>query len=118
MYTFPLILVYVERLIVAIFARYARHNLVVGDLLLWLLEPILLGDSSGTSLGLSLDLNGGILVCLQLLGDISLLWGSWWLRWVELEDGALGVGGLDGGWLVGLELLEVKVLDEIGYDNY
>ena len=87
---------------------------MVSDLLLWLLEPILLW-SGNTTLGLSLKLNGRVLVCLQLLGDIGLLWGSWCLWWVELEDGSLSVGSLDGGWLVGLELLEVKVLDEIGY---
>ena len=90
------------------------NNLVVDDLLLWLLEPILLWGGN-TALSLSLNLDGGVLVCLQLLGDISLLWGGWWLGWVELEDGALGVGGLDRGWLVGLELLKVELLDEIGY---
>ena len=87
---------------------------MVSDLLLWLLEPILLW-SGNTTLGLSLELNGRVLVSLQLLGDIGLLRGSWCLWWVELEDGSLSVGSLDGGWLVGLELLEVKVLNEIGY---
>lgn len=90
------------------------NTLVMDNLLLWLLEPILLW-SGNTTLRLSLKLDGRVLVCLQLLGDIGFLWRGWCLWWVELEDGSLSVGGLDGGWLVGLELLKVEVLDEIGY---
>lgn len=95
-------------------ARSTGNNLVVDNLLLWLLKPILLW-SSNTTLGLSLKLDGRVLVCLQLLGDIGLLWGGWGLWWVELEDGTLSVGSLDGSWLVGPELLKVEVLDKIGY---
>ena len=94
--------------------RY-QHNLVVGNLLLWLLKPVLLGWGSGAGLSLTLNLDGGILVCLQLLGDISLLWRSWCLWWGELLDAALSIGSLDGGWLVGLELLKVEVLNDVGY---
>lgn len=94
--------------------RSSVNNLVVDNLLLWLLEPVLLW-SGNTTLGLSLELDDRVLVCLQLLSDIGLLWRGWRLWWVELEDGTLGVGGLDSGWLVGLELPKVEVLDEIGY---
>ena len=43
--------------------RSSVNNLVVDNLLLWLLEPILLWGSD-TTLGLSLKLNGRVLVCL------------------------------------------------------
>lgn len=95
--------------------EYYRHNLVMGNLLLLLNEPVLLGWSSGAGLSLSLNLDGRILVCLQLLGDIGLLWRSWCLWWGELLNAALSIGSLDGGWLVGLELLEVKVLNDVGW---
>jgi len=93
--------------------HHQHDDLVVGSLLLRLLEPILLGRGGGASAGLTLNLDSRVLVCLQLLGDVGLLRGHWW-RWRgELLDDALGVGGLDGCRLVGLELLEVEVLDDI-----
>jgi hypothetical protein len=88
---------------------------VLGNLLLWLLEPVMLSLNCGTGIGLALNLDSHGLVCLQLIGDISLLWGLWRSWWVELLDVALGLGGLDWDWLVGLQLLKVKVLNNIGY---
>lgn len=75
--------------------------------------PVLDGGSTGLSgLTLNLDLLG--LVCAELAGNVGLLGGSRGLRKRELLDLTLGVRGLDGRRLVGLELAEVEVLDEIG----
>lgn len=84
-------------------------------LLSGLLKPVLLGGRGAGVSGLALDLRHLALVGLQLAGNVGLLgrWGS--LGQGELLDVALGVGGLDGGGLVGLELLEVQVLDEVGW---
>lgn len=76
--------------------------------------PVLNGGSTGLGgLALNLDLLG--LVCAELVGNIGLLGGSRGLGKSELLDLALGVGSLDGGGLVSLQLAEVEVLDEIGY---
>ena len=83
-------------------------------LFLLLLEPALLGGGglAGNSLALDLDLLG--LVGRQLTGEVGLLGGGGSLGEVESVDVALGVAGLDGGGLVGLELTEVEVLDLVG----
>lgn len=92
------------------------NRLVVGLILLLSLEPV--GDGSGTTRGsgdiLALNLDGHALVLLKAASEIGLLGGSGGLGDVEGLDLALGVGGLDGGDLVGLELLEVELLDEVG----
>lgn len=78
--------------------------------------PVLDGGSTGLGgLTLNLDLLG--LVCAELAGDVGLLGGSRGLGKRELLDLAFGVGSLNGGRLVGLELAEVEVLDEIGCDG-
>lgn len=60
-------------------------------LLFFLLEPIVLSWCR-TALGrLSLDLNLLVLVRLQLVLDVGLLWGFWWLRHGEFLDLALGI---------------------------
>ena len=75
--------------------------------------PVLNGGSTALGgLTLNLDLLG--LVCAELAGNVGLLGRSRGLGKRELLDLALGVGGLDGRRLVGLELAEVEVLDEIG----
>lgn len=78
-----------------------------------LVEPVL--DGSGLA-GLSLTLNLGDLrlVCGKLAGNVGLLGGLGCLGDGESVDVALRVGRLDGGGLVGLELLEVQVLDKVG----
>lgn len=95
-----------------------HHDLVVGSLLTLVLldEPVL--DSSGgaadnTLVALDLDSHG--LVVLQRVGEVSLLWGLGRLGRCECLDLADGIGVLDGGGLVGLELLEVEFLNEVGY---
>jgi hypothetical protein len=93
---------------------------VVRLLVLLSLEPV--GSLGGTGvLGggvLALDLNGHALVLLQVAGKVGLLGGSGGLGDAEGLDVALGIGLLDGGDLVGLELLEVKLLDEVGCEKY
>ena len=79
-----------------------------------LLEPVLLhGRRAGLSL--ALDLGHLALVGLELAGDVGLLggWGSG--GDAELLHLALGVRGLDGGRFVGFQLLEVQVLDDVGW---
>ncbi len=85
-----------------------------GGSLLLLLEPALLGRGglAGGSLALNLNLLG--LVRRQLTGEVGLLGGSGGLGEVENVDVALGVAGLDGSGLVGLELTEVEVLNLVG----
>jgi hypothetical protein len=94
-------------------------DLVVGLLLLLGLEPV--GKSSrGASLGsgvLALDLDGHALVLLQAAGEVALLGRLGGGGGVEGLDLADGVGLLDGGDLVGLELLEVELLNEVGYER-
>ena len=88
-----------------------------GGSLLLLLEPALLGGGclAGGSLALNVNLLG--LVGRQLTGEVGLLGGSGGLGKVEDVDVALGVAGLDGSRLVGLELTEVEVLDLVGYSR-
>lgn len=95
------------------------ENLVaVGVLLLFLLnEPVL--DGGGRLAGLStlgtLHLDCHRLVLLKAGGEVGLLGGLGGLGEVEGGDLADGVGLLDRGGLVGLELLQVELLDEVGY---
>jgi hypothetical protein len=89
---------------------------VGGSLTLVLLdEPrgLLGGGGDGTGL-LALNLDGHVLVLLEGAGEVGLLGGSGGLGDGEGLDLALGVGVLDGGGLVGLELLEVELLDKVG----
>jgi hypothetical protein len=92
-------------------------SLVSFGLLLLGLEPV--GDLGGALDGLgggvlALELDGHALVLLQAAGEIGLLGGLGGLGQAEDLDLAFGVGLLDDGGLVGLELLEVELLDEVG----
>jgi hypothetical protein len=55
-----------------------------------------------------------LLVLLEAAGEVGLLGGLRGGGGAEGLDLADGVGVLDGGGLVGLELLEVELLDEVG----
>jgi hypothetical protein len=97
--------------------RIFYNRLVSGVALLLLnglLKPVLLNRCCAGLARLALNLGHLALVGLKLAGNVGLLgrWGS--LGEGELLNVTLGVGGLDGGCLVGLELLEVHVLDEVG----
>lgn len=90
---------------------------MVGLLLFLSLEPVgQLSNTGGRLSGriLALDLNGHGLVGLQAIGEVGLLGRGRSLGHGENLDLALGVGLLDGGDLVGLELLEVELLDKVG----
>ena len=82
-----------------------------------LLKPIL---RQGTRIRLcgggigALDFNGHGFVLLEAACQIGLLGGGRGFGSGKGLDVALGVGVLDGGGLVGLELLEVEFLDEVG----
>lgn len=86
-------------------------------LVLLLNQPVLedRGGHGGAGNGLlALDLDRHLLVLLQARGKVGLLGRLGRLGQVEDGDLADGVRVLDGGRLVGLELLEVELLDEIG----
>lgn len=85
-------------------------------LLLLLNEPVLDNGGGGTGIGalLALNLDSHVLVLLQAGGEVGLLGRLGGLGKAEGGDVADGVGLLDGGGLVGLELLEVELLDEVG----
>ena len=87
-----------------------------GDRLVLLNEPVLLGQDLAV-LGGGLSTNVGLLglVGVELARDVGLLggWGSG--GDAELLHLALGVRGLDGGRFVGFQLLEVQVLDDVGW---
>lgn len=85
------------------------------SLLLVLLEPVLLDGGGLTGGGLALNLDLLALVGGELTGKVGLLGRSRGLGKSELLDVLLGVTGLDGGGLVGLELAEVEVLDGVGW---
>lgn len=90
---------------------------MVGLLLLLGLEPVRQLGSAGGGLGgsvLAFDLDGKGLVLLEAVGEVGLLGGSGGLGHGEDLDLALGVGLLDCGDLVGLELLKVEFLDKVG----
>lgn len=92
-----------------------KGNLVGSSSLLFLLdEPALLDGSGLTSGGLALNLNHGLLVGGELTGKVGLFGGSGSLGESKLLDVGIGVASLDGGGLVGLELVDVQVLDGVG----
>lgn len=92
---------------------------MVGLLLLLLDKPVL--DDGGGLSGLgalgSLNLDGHRLVLGQAGGKVGLLGRLGCLGEGEGGDLADGVGVLDGGRLVGLELLKVELLDEVGCEG-
>ena len=93
-------------------------RLVGAGLVLLGLEPVgELGGLGGSGGVLALDLNGHVLVLLEAAGEVGLLGGLGGLGGGKGLDLALGVGLLDGGSLVGLELLEVELLDEVGWER-
>jgi hypothetical protein len=79
-----------------------------------LLEPVLL-DGGAAGLGLALNLGHLALVGLELAGNVGLLGRGGSGGDAELLHVALGVRGLDGGRFVGFQLLEVEVLDDVGW---
>jgi len=88
-------------------------------ILLVLLDQPVLDDGLGAALGggggvLALDLDGHALVLLQRGRQVGLLGRGGGLGHGEGGHLAGGVGLLDGRGLVGLELLEVELLDEVG----
>lgn len=92
-----------------------RRDLVSSGVLLLSLEPVgKLGGLAGGGSLLALDLDGHVLVLLEAAGKVGLLGGCGGLGGVEDLNLTLRVGGLDGRDLVGLELLEVELLDEVG----
>lgn len=80
------------------------------------LEPVGKGGGTGSLGGgvLALNIDGEALVFLEVAGEVGLFGGLGRLGEGEGLDLADGVGLLDGGDLVGLELLEVELLDEVG----
>lgn len=107
-----------DPLALCVWCRHMTNLVAVGVLLLVLLdEPVLDsggGGTAGTGILLTLDLDGHALVLLERGGEVSLLGRLGGLGLLEGEDLALGVGVLDGWYLVGLELLQVEFLNEIG----
>lgn len=87
------------------------------SLLLLLLEPRLLDGGGLASGGLALDLDLLALVGGELTGEVGLLGGSGSLGESELLNVGVGVTGLDGDGLVGLQLAEVEVLDGVGCEG-
>lgn len=82
------------------------------------LEPVRGLGGTGGGLGgnvLALNLDGHGLVGGEVAGEVGLLGGNGGLGLVEGLDLANGVRGLDNGGLVGVELLEVQLLDEVGW---
>lgn len=82
-------------------------------ILLGLNEPVLLNRGSLAASGLALNLNLLALVGGQLAGEVGLLGGLGSLGGSELLDVGLGVTGLDGGGLVGLQLAKVELLNGV-----
>lgn len=82
-------------------------------ILLGLNEPVLLNRSSLAASGLALNLNVLALVGRQLASEVGLLGGLGSLGGGKLVDVGLGVTGLDGGGLVGLQLAEVELLNGV-----
>jgi len=92
-------------------------NLVVVVILLLLLDEPVLDDGgglAGLSTLLTLNLDGHGFVLLQAGGEVGLFGGFGSLGKREGGDLTDGIGVLDGSGLVGLELLEVELLDEVG----
>lgn len=95
------------------------HRLMVGLLILEnrLVKPAL-GLGGFTTLSrLALDLWNLAFVCGELAGNVGLLGRLWWLGDGENVDVALCIGRLNSWGLVGLEFLEVQVLDQVGWSE-
>ena len=93
----------------------------MSSLLLLLLfdEPVLNGGGGLAGIGplLALDLDGHALVLLEVGGQVGLLGRLGGLGLAEGGHLADGVRVLDGGGLVGLELPQVELLDEIRWER-
>lgn len=88
----------------------------VGNLLVLLLHQPVLDDGRrrvGRHALVALHLDRHRLVLLQARGEVGLLGRGGRLGHGERGDLADGVGVLDGRGLVGLELLEVELLNEV-----
>jgi hypothetical protein len=84
--------------------------------LLFLLEPIFFHRSRAIgSNDVSLNLGLLRLVCFQFICDVGFLGACWSFGDCKFDNMAFGVVGLDGGWLVGSEFLEVHLLHKVGY---
>lgn len=81
--------------------------------LLLLLKPIMLLLRRCSALRLALNVHATGLIRLQLARDVPLLGGFRRGRGRPLLHVAVGIRRLDGGGLVGLELFEVQILDEV-----
>lgn len=84
------------------------------------LEPV--GEGGGTTLAglggiLAFNLDGHVLVLLQVAGEVRLFGGGGGLGHGEGLDVAISVGLLDGGGLISPDLLQVEILDEVGYEE-
>lgn len=101
-------------------AKRKEKGILVGSgcLIFLLLEPALLDGGGLASGGLAFNLDLLALVGGQLAGKVGLLGRRGSLGESELLDVGLGVAGLDGGGLVGLQLTEVKVLNGVGWEGY
>lgn len=98
--------------------NYSSQASKKGLSLLLLLKPVPRGRlpaGAGGGRLAALDIDGHALVLLERRREVGLLGGGGGLGGREGLDVALGVGGLQGGGLVGLELLEVELLDEVGW---
>lgn len=89
---------------------------MLSSLLLLSLKPVRNNSRSLRSLCgiLALNFNSHALVFLEVASQISLLGGLGSLGQGEGLNLAVRVRGLDNGSLIGLELLKVKLLDEVG----
>lgn len=87
------------------------------SLLLLLLEPALLNGGGLAGGGLTLDLDLLALVGGQLAGKVGLLGGLGGLGNSKLVDVGVGVTGLDGSGLVGLEFAKVQLLNGVGWNG-
>lgn len=83
-----------------------------------LLKPGLLDGGGLASGGLALNLDLLALIGGELTGEVGLLGGSGSLGESELLNVGVGVTGLDGSGLVGLQLAEVKILDGVGCEGF
>lgn len=95
-------------------------DLVSGLVVFLGLEPV--GESGSTALAglgsiLAFNLDSHALVLLQVAGEVRLLGRGGGLGHGEGLDVTFGIGLLDGWGLVGLELLQVEVLDEVGCEG-
>lgn len=102
------------------FCRKFETDLVVGRLVILLLDQPVLDNRGGGARGsglLALNLDGHGLVLLQAAGEVGLLGRLGGLGGGEGLDLTDGVGLLDGSGLVGLELLQVELLDKVGCDT-